>query len=55
LGDASRNDFGCFEAVLIDVIQADLRVGELGEGKDVPNKILCEDGASSSDECDFPW
>ena len=55
LGDPPRNDFGCLETILIDVIQADLRVDELGKGEGVSNKILCENGASSSDECDFPW
>jgi hypothetical protein len=48
-----RNEFGCLETVLVNVIQADLRIGKLGKGEDIPNQILRENGASGSNECDF--
>jgi hypothetical protein len=55
LGDAPRNEFGCLETVLINVMQADFRIGKLRKGEDIPNQVLGENGASSSDECDFSW
>jgi hypothetical protein len=55
LGDPPGNYFGCLETFLIDVEQTDLGVCKLGEGQDISNKILCENGASGPDKGNFFW
>jgi hypothetical protein len=55
LGDSPRNNLRCLETVLVDIKQADFRVGKLGKGKDISEQILCKDSTSGADKGDLPW
>jgi len=53
LRDLVRHDLGRFEADGVNVHQTDGGVGKLGEGENVCEQVLGEDGAACADEGDF--